>query len=64
MIIPVIIGIYLFKEALGIVKLIGIILAISAIYMTSTKRGNYHLIKSMYPLFYSFFWDKAWLTAH
>ena len=45
MIIPVIIGIYFFKETLGIVKLIGIILAISAIYMTSTKGGKLSLLE-------------------
>ena len=40
MIIPVIIGISLFSEKLGMFKLIGIVLAISAIYMTSTKGGK------------------------
>ena len=40
MIIPVIIGISLFSEKLGMFKLIGIVLAISAIYMTSTKSGK------------------------
>ena len=50
MIIPVIIGIYLFKEALGIIKLIGIILAISAIYMTSTKSGKLSFDKKFMPI--------------
>ena len=50
MIIPVIIGIYLFKETLGIVKLIGIILAISAIYMTSTKGGKLSFDKKYVPI--------------
>ena len=50
MIIPVIIGIYLFKETLGIVKLIGIILAISAIYMTSTKGGKLSFDKKYLPI--------------
>ena len=50
MIIPVIIGIYLFKEALGIFKLIGIFLAISAIYMTSTKSGKLSFDKKFMPI--------------
>lgn len=50
MIIPVIIGIYLFKEAIGVFKLIGIFLAISAIYMTSTKSGKLSFDKKFMPI--------------
>ena len=50
MIVPVIIGIYLFKEALGVFKLIGIFLAISAIYMTSTKSGKLLFDKKFMPI--------------
>ena len=50
MIIPVIIGIYLFKEAIGVFKLIGIFLAISAIYMTSTKSGKLLFDKKFMPI--------------
>ena len=50
MIVPVIIGIYLFKEALGVFKLIGIFLAISAIYMTSTKSGKLSFDKKFMPI--------------
>ena len=50
MIVPVIIGIYLFKEAIGVFKLIGIFLAISAIYMTSTKSGKLSFDKKFMPI--------------
>ena len=50
MIIPVIIGIYFFKEAIGVFKLIGIFLAISAIYMTSTKSGKLSFDKKFMPI--------------
>ena len=50
MIIPVIIGIYLFKEAIGVFKLIGIFFAISAIYMTSTKSGKLSFDKKFMPI--------------
>ena len=50
MIVPVIIGIYLFKEAIGVFKLIGIFLAISAIYMTSTKSGKLSFNKKFMPI--------------
>ena len=50
MIIPVIIGIYLFKEDLGVLKLLGFTLAISAIYMTSTKSGKLSFDKKFMPI--------------
>ena len=50
MIIPVIIGISLFSEKLGMFKLIGIVLAISAIYMTSTKSGKLSFDKKFLPI--------------
>ena len=59
MIIPVIIGIYLFKETLGIVKLIGIILAISAIYMTSTKGGKLSFDKKYVPIILLIFFGQG-----
>ena len=59
MIIPVIIGIYLFKETLGIVKLIGIILAISAIYMTSTKGGKLSFDKKYIPIILLIFFGQG-----
>ena len=59
MIIPVIIGVYLFKEALGIVKLIGIILAISAIYMTSTKGGKLSFDKKYIPIILLIFFGQG-----
>ena len=59
MIIPVIIGIYLFKEALGIFKLIGTILAISAIYMTSTKGGKLSFDKKYLPIILLIFFGQG-----
>ena len=59
MIIPVIIGIYLFKEALGIFKLIGTILAISAIYMTSTKGGKLSFEKKYLPIILLIFFGQG-----
>jgi len=59
MIIPIIIGIYLFKEALGIFKLIGTILAISAIYMTSTKGGKLSFDKKYLPIILLIFFGQG-----
>ncbi len=59
MIIPVIIGIYLFKEALGALKLMGIILAILAIYMTSTKGGKLSFDKKYLPIILLIFFGQG-----
>ena len=59
MIIPVIIGISLFSEKLGIFKLIGILLAISAIYMTSTKSGKLSFDKKFLPIILLIFFGQG-----
>ena len=59
MIIPVIIGISLFSEKLGIFKLIGIVLAISAIYMTSTKSGKLSFDKKFLPIILLIFFGQG-----
>ena len=59
MIIPVIIGISLFSEKLGMFKLIGIVLAISAIYMTSTKSGKLSFDKKFLPIILLIFFGQG-----
>ena len=59
MIIPVIIGISLFSEKLGMFKLIGILLAISAIYMTSTKSGKLSFDKKFLPIILLIFFGQG-----
>lgn len=59
MIIPVIIGISLFSEKLGMFKLIGIALAISAIYMTSTKSGKLSFDKKFLPIILLIFFGQG-----
>ena len=59
MIIPVITGISLFSEKLGMFKLIGIALAISAIYMTSTKSGKLSFDKKFLPIILLIFFGQG-----
>ena len=59
MIIPVIIGISLFSEKLGMFKLFGIVLAISAIYMTSTKSGKLSFDKKFLPIILLIFFGQG-----
>ena len=59
MIIPVIIGISLFSEKLGMFKFIGIVLAISAIYMTSTKSGKLSFDKKFLPIILLIFFGQG-----
>jgi len=59
MIIPVIIGISLFSEKLGMFKLIGIVLAISAIYMTSTTSGKLSFDKKFLPIILLIFFGQG-----
>ena len=59
MIIPVIIGISLFSEKLDMFKLIGIALAISAIYMTSTKSGKLSFDKKFLPIILLIFFGQG-----
>ncbi len=59
MIIPVIVGISLFSEKLGMFKLIGIVLAISAIYMTSTKSGKLSFDKKFLPIILLIFFGQG-----
>ena len=59
MIIPVIIGISLFSEKLGMFKLIGIVLAISAIYMTSIKSGKLSFEKKFLPIILLIFFGQG-----
>jgi drug/metabolite transporter (DMT)-like permease len=48
-IIPIVFGIYIFKESIGIQKIIGIILALIAVYLTSLKqKDDVVLTKSIY----------------
>lgn len=49
-IIPVIFGIYVYNESLGFQKLIGIILALIAVYLTSIKKGASGNLKSNFWL--------------
>ena len=59
MIIPVIIGISLFSEKLVLIQLIGIVLAISAIYMTSTKSGKLSFDKKFLPIILLIFFGQG-----
>lgn len=48
-IIPVIFGIYVYKEGVGFQKIIGIILALISVYLTSVKpRGNDNMTKGLW----------------
>ncbi len=40
LVIPVILGVWLYKESLGYVKIIGILMALSAVYFSSAKKSN------------------------
>ncbi|MEM9680264.1 MAG: EamA/RhaT family transporter, partial [Bacteroidota bacterium] len=47
--IPVIFGIYAYKEGIGLQKIVGIILALIAVYMTSIKTNNQTVLtRSLY----------------
>ena len=48
-IIPVVFGIYVYKESIGFQKITGIILALLAVYLTSVKKGNQAVLtRSLY----------------
>lgn len=51
-VVPVIFGVFMYKESLGFVKVIGIILALIAVYLTSMKNTNQSVQKSylLYPI--------------
>ena len=51
-VIPVIFGIFVYNESIGFVKIIGILLALIAVYLTSMKSGDFSKEKQMliYPI--------------
>ena len=53
LVIPVILGVWLYNESLGVVKMIGILLALIAVYFSSAKKSNLELRSSNWylPLF-------------
>lgn len=46
LIIPVLFGVFMYHEELGVIKIIGILLALSAVYFTSTKEKSVTLDKN------------------
>ncbi|MCF6349762.1 MAG: EamA family transporter [Flavobacteriaceae bacterium] len=47
-VIPILFGILIYKEAIGLYKIIGIILALIAVYFSSVKKGEVFNIKLLY----------------
>jgi drug/metabolite transporter (DMT)-like permease len=53
LVIPVILGVWLYNESLGLIKVLGIILALTAVYFSSVKKSNLEMRSNNWylPLF-------------